>query len=154
MIAIGSDHGGFGLKQEIMKYLEEEGIAFKDFGCYEMLRCDYPDVAEAVALSVVNGESDKGIVICGTGVAVSIVANKVPGIRCALCGDVYSAQFSRYHNDANMLALGGRVLGGGVAIEILDAWLNAKFDGGRHQARINKIYGIERKYAPVDRGED
>lgn len=146
MIALGSDHGGFELKQEIIKYLKEKGLGYIDLGCYDATRCDYADYGEAVALAVVNGEADRGIVICGTGIGISISANKVPGIRCALCGDVYSATYTRYHNDSNVLALGGRVVGAGLALEIVEAWLTHDFQGGRHLNRINKITALEEKY--------
>ncbi|MGI6169177.1 MAG: ribose 5-phosphate isomerase B [Christensenellales bacterium] len=146
MIALGSDHGGFELKQEIINFLQEKGLAYKDVGCYDSTRCDYADFGEAVAVAVANGEAERGIVICGTGIGISISANKVPGIRCALCGDVYSAKYTRYHNDSNVLALGGRVIGVGLALEIVDAWLSHDFQGGRHLNRVNKITALEKKY--------
>ncbi|MBQ7793270.1 MAG: ribose 5-phosphate isomerase B [Clostridia bacterium] len=143
MIAIGSDHGGFELKTHIIKYLEGQGVELFDFGTYSEDSCDYPDIAEKVAKAVSNGEYEKGILICGTGIGISIAANKVKGIRAALCGDVYSAEMTRLHNDANILCLGGRVTGRELAFMICDTFLNEKFEGGRHQTRIDKIHAIE-----------
>lgn len=145
MIAIGSDHGGFALKQDIMKHLEARGLSYRDFGTYTEASCDYPDYAEAVAKAVAAGECDRGILICGTGIGISIAANKVHGIRCALCGDCYSAEMSRRHNDANVLAMGGRVLGTGLAEKITDTFLDTAFDGGRHARRVGKIMALEDK---------
>lgn len=140
MIAIGSDHGGFLLKQEIMKHLDERGMEYKDFGTYTDESCDYPVYGRAVAHAVADGKCEKGIIICGTGIGISIAANKVSGIRAALCGDCYSAQMSRQHNDANVLALGARVIGAGLAVKIVDTFLNTPFsDGERHLRRINMI---------------
>lgn len=143
MIAIGSDHGGFALKQEIMKHLTEKGLDYKDFGTYTEESCDYPVYAEQVARAVASGECDRGIVICGTGIGASIAANKVKGIRCALCSECYSAEFTRRHNDANVLALGGRTVGGGLALKILDTFIETAFEGGRHARRVNLISEIE-----------
>ena len=143
MIAIGSDHGGFELKQAIMKYLEEKGLAYKDFGTYTTDSCDYPVYGEAVAKAVAAGECDKGIVICGTGIGISIAANKVKGVRAALCGDCYSAEFTRRHNDANVLALGARVLGEGLALKIVETFLSTEFEGGRHARRVALLHEIE-----------
>lgn len=140
MIAIGSDHGGFALKQEIMKYLEEQGIEYKDYGCYSDKSCDYPVYGKAVAEAVAGGECEKGILICGTGIGISIVANKVPGIRAALCHDCFSAQATREHNDANILAMGGRVIGAGHALKVVDTFLHTEFSGDeRHIRRIQMI---------------
>lgn len=140
MIALGSDHGGYELKQEIKKYLDENGIKYKDFGCDSLEACDYPDFAKAVAQSVSKGECEKGILICGTGIGISIAANKVKGIRAAVCTDCFTAEATRLHNDANILALGGRVVGAGLAIKITDTFLNTKFSGDeRHVRRISKI---------------
>ena len=140
MIAIGSDHGGFALKQEIMKYLEKEGIEYKDYGCYSDKSCDYPVYGKAVAEAVAGGECEKGILICGTGIGISIVANKVPGIRAALCHDCFSAQATREHNDANILAMGGRVIGPGHALKVVDTFLHTEFSGDeRHIRRIQMI---------------
>lgn len=143
MIAIGSDHGGYALKKEIIAHLEERGLAYKDFGTQSDASVDYPDYGEAVGRAVVSGECDRGIVICGTGIGISIAANKVRGVRCALCGDCYSADMSRRHNNANVLALGGRVLGISLALKITDVFLDSPFDGGRHERRVGKITDIE-----------
>ena len=143
MIGIGSDHGGFALKQEVIGYLKEKGLDYKDYGCYDECSCDYPEYAHAVAHAVANGECEKGILICGTGIGISIAANKVPGIRAALCHDVFSAEATRQHNDANILAMGGRVVGPGLALMIVDTFLNTPFSGDeRHVRRINKIEEI------------
>ncbi len=142
MLGIGSDHGGFALKQAVMKHLERRGVAYRDFGTYTEASCDYPDFGRAVALAVASGECERGIVICGTGIGISISANKVPGIRAALCGDCFSAEASRSHNDANVLALGARVLGEGLALKIVDTFLDTPFSGEeRHMRRIAKIEG-------------
>ena len=142
MIAIGADHGGFELKKEIIAYLEEKGIAYKDFGTYTPDSCDYPDIAKAVAPLVTSGVYEKGILICGTGVGISISANKFPGIRCALCTDCFTAEATRLHNDANILAMGGRVVGAGLAVKIVDTFLNTPFSNeARHIRRIEKIEG-------------
>ena len=145
MIAIGSDHGGFALKQEIMQHLEAAGYAYKDFGTYPADSCDYPDYGEAVARAVASGEYERGILICGTGIGISISANKVKGIRAALCGDCYSAEMTRRHNDANILALGARVLGPGLALKIVDTFLTTEFEGGRHARRVALISDIENR---------
>lgn len=145
MIAIGSDHGGFALKQEIMKYLDEKGIEYKDFGTYTEDSCDYPNYGEAVGRAVTSGQCDRGIAICGTGIGISISANKVRGVRAALCGDCYSAEYTRRHNDANVLALGARVMGSGLALKIVDTFLNTEFEGGRHARRVDLISKIEEK---------
>ena len=142
MLAIGCDHGGFALKQEIMAHLEKKGIAVKDFGTYSADSCDYPIYARAVAEAVAGGECERGILICGTGIGVSITANKVPGIRCALCGDCFSAKATREHNDANILALGARVTGPGLALMIVDTFLDTPFSNDeRHVRRISMIEG-------------
>ena len=143
MIAIGSDHGGFLLKQEVMKYLAEKGLEYKDFGTYTEDSCDYPVYGEAVARAVASGECERGIVICGTGIGISISANKVHGIRAALCGDCYSADYTRRHNDANVLALGARVLGSGLALKIVETFLTTEFEGGRHARRVAMISDLE-----------
>ena len=140
MIAIGSDHGGFALKQEIMTHLRSRGLEFKDFGTYTEASCDYPVFAKAVAKAVAGGECERGILICGTGIGVSITANKQPGIRCALCGDCFSAKATREHNDANVLALGARVVGPGLALMIVDTFLDTPFSNDeRHIRRISLI---------------
>ena len=142
MLAIGSDHGGYALKQAIMKHLETRGLSYKDYGTYSEASCDYPDFGRAVALAVANGEAEYGIIICGTGIGISITANKVPGIRAALCGDCFSAEATRSHNDANVLALGARVVGEGLAIKIVDTFLDTPFSNDeRHIRRIRKIEG-------------
>lgn len=143
MYAIGSDHGGYALKQEIMKHLSERGIAYRDYGTYSEESCDYPDYGEAVGRAVASGECERGIVVCGTGIGISIAANKVRGVRCALCGDCFSAQMAREHNDANVLALGARVLGAGLALKIVDTFLDSVFAGGRHERRVAKLMAIE-----------
>ena len=127
MIGLGCDHGGYELKQEIIKYLEEKGIPYKDFGCDSTKSVDYPIYARKVGRAIQNGECDKGILICGTGIGISIAANKMKGIRAALCTDCFSAEATRLHNDANILALGGRVVGPGLAVKIVDTFLNTEF---------------------------
>jgi len=143
MIALGCDHGGFSLMQEIKAHLDELGLEYRDFGTYTSESCDYPVYAEAAARAVASGECDRGILVCGTGIGISIAANKVKGIRAAHCSDCYSAEMTRRHNDANMLALGARVLGDGLALRIVDTFLTTGFDGGRHQRRIDLISAIE-----------
>ncbi|MCM1145234.1 MAG: ribose 5-phosphate isomerase B [Blautia sp.] len=145
MIGIGSDHGGYDLKMEVIKYLEEQGIVYKDFGCMDKQSCDYPVYGKAVAEAVAKGECEKGIVICTTGIGISMAANKVPGIRCALCADTLSARLTREHNDANVLALGGSIIGVGLALNIVDTFLHTDFSGGeRHQRRVNMVNDILR----------
>lgn len=140
MIGIGSDHGGYELKQEIIALLKDKGYEFKDFGCFDGDAIDYPDVAKPVTKEVIDGTIEKGILICGTGIGISIAANKVKGIRCALCSDHFSAIATREHNDANVLALGGRNTGPEVAKDIVLAFLTTEFSHEeRHQRRINKI---------------
>jgi ribose 5-phosphate isomerase B len=145
-IAIGSDHAGLRLKEEVIKHLESKNIEFKDFGTYTNESCDYSDFALEVAENVASNRFEVGILICGTGIGIGIAANKVPGIRAALCGDVFSAKACKLHNNANILTLGERVTGPGLALEIVDAFLNTKFEGGRHERRVNKISDIEKKY--------
>jgi ribose 5-phosphate isomerase B len=145
MIAIGSDHGGYQLKEFIKKYLDEQGLEYKDFGTYSEESCDYPVYAEAVGRAVASGEYEKGILICGTGIGISIAANKIKGIRAALCGDCYSAEFTRRHNDANILAMGARVTGTGLAMKITETFLNTPFEGGRHARRVDMITKLEEK---------
>lgn len=141
-IGIGSDHGGFGLKEDIKKYFDERKIEYIDYGTNSTDSVDYPDYGKKVAEAVVSKEVDRAIVICGTGIGISIAANKVKGIRCALCENTYSARMSREHNDANILALGGRVLGVDLAMEIVSTWLAAEFQGGRHERRVKKMCEI------------
>ena len=144
-ITIGSDHGAVQLKEEVKMVLKEYGdVEVKDVGTFGTDAVDYPDVAEKVCGDVVSGNADRGIVLCGTGIGISIAANKIKGIRCALCNDVYSAKMSRQHNDANVLAMGGRVMGFGPAGEIVRAFVEGKFEGGRHERRVNKIMALEK----------
>lgn len=147
MIALGADHGGYELKEAIKRYLEEKGIEYKDFGTFSTESVDYPDFAQKVAEAVAKGEYSSGILICGTGIGISIAANKVPGIRAANVGDVFSARAAKEHNNANILCMGGRVTGPGLAVMMVDEWLNAKYQGGRHQRRLDKITDIEKKYS-------
>ncbi len=140
MIAIGSDHGGYALKQSVIRYLREKNIPFEDKGCYNEGSCDYPVYGRAVAEAVAGGSCEKGIVICTTGIGISITANKIPGIRCAVCADSLSARLTRLHNNANMLALGGGIVGENLALEIVDTFLNTDFSGEeRHLRRIGLI---------------
>jgi ribose 5-phosphate isomerase B len=143
MIALGSDFVGLILKKQIMEYLDSKGIAYRDYGAYSTEPCDYPVYGLMAANAVKDGVCDRGIVFCGTGVGISIVANKVKGIRCVCCSEPYSALMSREHNDANMLALGTRVVGGELAKMIVEAWLNGEYQHGRHQNRLDMISQIE-----------
>ncbi len=148
MIAIASDHAGFELKCAIIDYLKERDLPYEDLGtCDSVTSVDYNDYGVLVAEAIQKGTHDKGIIICGTGIGISISANKVPGTRAALCTNCYMAKMSRQHNDANVLALGARVLGTGLALEIVDTWLNTEFEGGRHARRVNKFNTIEEKYS-------
>lgn len=145
-IALGSDHGGYQLKENLKKYLKELKVEYQDFGCNSENPVDYPDVGFKIAIEVKNKNYDKGILICGTGIGMSIVANKIKGIRASLCHDVFSARYAREHNDANILTLGGRVIGSGLAKEIVKVWLNTDFSGEeRHLKRLNKIKQEEDK---------
>ena len=140
MIALGCDHGGYELMQEVIKYLEEHGLEYKNYGTYSTDSCDYPDYAKKVAEAILAGECEKGILICGTGIGISITANKFKGIRAALCSDCFSAEATRLHNDANILAMGGRVVGPGLALKIVDTFLDTPFSGDeRHIRRIEMI---------------
>ena len=140
MIALGCDHGGYELKQEIIAWLDKQGLAYKDYGCYSTESVDYPEYAHVVAHAVADGTCERGILICGTGIGISIAANKVKGIRAALCTDCFMAEATRQHNDANILALGGRVIGPGLALKIVETFLNTSFSGDeRHMRRIAKI---------------
>ena len=144
-LAIGSDHGGFELKEEILKFLKTvAGLQVQDHGVAGKDSVDYPDYGKKVSQAVARGEADRGILICGTGIGMSIVANRYPGVRAALCHDHFTAQMSREHNDANILVMGERVIGKGVALEIVKTWLETEFAGGRHQLRLNKITEIEK----------
>jgi ribose 5-phosphate isomerase B len=147
-IALGSDHGGYSLKQSLIPFLQERDIQVADAGTNNSEdSVDYPDFAERVALLVSHGEVDSGILVCGTGIGISIAANKVPGIRAALVTDVFMARMAKEHNNANILVLGGRVLDGQKACDLVAAWLDATFEGGRHQGRLDKITEIEKKYS-------
>ena len=143
-IAIGCDHGGFELKNAISAHLKEHGFEITDFGITENKPVDYPEIALKVASSVAAGENKLGILVCGTGIGMSLAANKVKGIRAAACSDHYSAKYTRLHNDANILCLGGRVVGAGTALELADLFVDTKFEGGRHQRRVNMISEIEK----------
>ena len=142
-IAMSCDHGGLRLKNVLKEYLLDNGYEVEDFGTNSEDSCDYPDYAGKAAKAVASGACDKGVVVCGTGIGVSITANKVNGIRCALCHDVFSAKATRAHNDSNMIAMGQRVIGEGLALEILKAWLSTEFEGGRHVQRIEKMMAYE-----------
>lgn len=142
MIAIGSDHGGYELKERVKHYLEEKKIPYQDMGCDSKASVDYPVYGRAVAEAVAGGSCEKGIVICTTGIGISITANKVPGVRCALCSDTYSARMTRLHNDANILALGGEIVGGNLALDIVETFLNTPFSGEeKHRRRVGMIEG-------------
>ncbi len=142
-IAIGSDHGGYDLKEQVKTWLQEMGHEVEDFGCHSKESCDYPDFGAAAARAVASGQCEKGVVICTTGIGISMTANKVKGIRCALCGDPWSAEMTRRHNDANMLAMGAGVVGPQLARQILEAFLTHDFEGGRHQRRVDKLMALE-----------
>lgn len=144
MLALASDHVGLELKKDIMAYLDEKGVAYKDYGTFSSTRCDYPLYAWKAAEAVSKGTCERGLLFCGTGIGVCITANKVRGIRCAVCSEPYSARLSRQHNDANMLALGCRVVGTGLARDIVQTWLDGIFEAGRHAGRIEQISRIER----------
>ena len=145
MIAIASDHGGFALKQELMAQLKKDGIEFEDLGTYTEESCDYPAYAEKVCRGVVAGTYEKGILVCGTGIGMSMAANKIRGVRCALCSDCFSAEMTRRHNDSNVLSLGGRTLGVELAARIMKIFLSTPFDGGRHQRRVDQMMALEGK---------
>ena len=145
-IALACDHGGLNLKNELKKFLEKNGYEYNDYGTETFDSCDYPDFALPAAEAVACGECERGIIICSTGIGVSIVANKVPGVRCAHCHDTYCAEFTRLHNDANVLAMGEKVVGSGYALKIVEKFLTTEFEGGRHQRRVDKITEIEKKY--------
>lgn len=142
MIALGCDHGGYDLKQEVIHYLEENNIEYKDFGCMDKSSCDYPEFGRAAAMAVASGECEKGIVICTTGIGISISANKIPGVRCALCADTLSAKMTRLHNNSNMLAMGAGIVGTNLALSIVETFLGTDFSNDeRHIRRIDKIEG-------------
>ncbi|MCL4425452.1 MAG: ribose 5-phosphate isomerase B [Firmicutes bacterium] len=146
-VALGADHGGYALKEYVKKVLAEDSVEFHDFGTFSEDSVDYPDYAQKVAEEVAAGNFERGILICGTGIGMEIAANKVPGVRAALVHDVYSAQATRQHNDANILTMGGRVIGPALAGAIVKAWLSSRFEGGRHARRLEKIRALERKYS-------
>lgn len=143
MIAISSDHGAFDLKEKVKEYMSKNGYEFKDFGTNSTDSCDYPTYTEKAAIAVAVGECTRGIVLCSTGIGASIAANKVRGIRCALCSEPFSAEMTRRHNDSNVLAMGAGIVGENLALKILEVWLTTEFDGGRHQRRVDQIMGIE-----------
>ena len=145
-IALACDHGGLNLKNTVKEYLLNNGYEVEDFGTDCTDSCDYPDFALPAAEAVAQGVCDKGILVCSTGIGVSMVANKVPGVRCAHCHDSYCARFTRLHNDANILAMGEKVVGAGYALDIVEAFLTTEFEGGRHQRRVDKITAVEKKY--------
>ena len=142
-VALAADHGGYELKEAIRKHLDEIGVAYKDFGSYTGEACDYPDMAEAACRAVVAGECDKALLFCGTGVGISMSANKIHGIRACCCSDAFSAEYTRRHTDANARCMGGRVVGPGLGIYLVDLFLNTPFEGGRHQRRIDKMMALE-----------
>ena len=146
MLAIGSDHAAFSFKEEIKAHLDAKGVEYKDFGCFSSDRVDYPIYAEKVANAIRGGNCRLGLLFCGTGIGISLAANKMPGIRAAVCTDCYSAAMSRRHNDANILAMGARVVGIDLAKQIIDTWLASEFEGGRHGDRVDLISKIEAKY--------
>lgn len=148
MIALASDHVGLALKREIIRFLEERGLAYRDFGTMDEARCDYPVFGARAALAVASGECERGILFCGTGIGISIAANKVRGIRCVVCSEPYSAKLSRQHNNTNMLAMGARVVGSDLARMIVSEWLSAGFEGGRHQRRLDEIAQLEAGISP------
>ena len=143
MIALGSDHAGFPLKEEIRAYLEKNGIPYVDCGAYDTQSVDYPLQAQKACLRVTSGECEKAILCCGTGIGISMAANKIKGIRAACCTDYFSAKYTRLHNDANALCLGARVIGPGAALELVEVFLNTPFEGGRHQRRVDQITALE-----------
>lgn len=143
MIALGADHAGVKMKASIIEHLESKGLKCHDYGTYDETSTDYPDYAKRVGEAIINGTAERGILICGTGIGISISANKIAGIRAALCGDTFSAHLSREHNDSNILCLGARVVGIGLALDIVDSWIAAAFEGGRHQRRVDKIHALE-----------
>ena len=143
MIAIGCDHGGYALMQEVKKHLDSQNIKYTDFGVKDGETADYPDIAKVVCDAVISKKCDNALLFCGTGIGISIAANKVKGIRAAVCSDYFSAKYTRLHNDANVLCLGGRVIGSGLACELVDIFLQTEYEGGRHDLRIQKIADIE-----------
>ncbi len=147
ILAIACDHGGYELKNAIIEHLKEHGIAYKDFGCYSTASVNYPDYAKVLCSSIQSGECYRGILVCGTGIGMSIAANKHRGIRAACASDAFSVKYTRMHNDSNVLCLGGRVVGIGLGLELADLFINTEFEGGRHQARVDMIADIEKSEA-------
>jgi ribose 5-phosphate isomerase B len=147
MIALGADHAGWELKEEIKAWLLERGVELLDFGTHSPDPVDYPDYAAQVAEAVMAGKAERGVLVCGTGIGMAMAANKVPGVRAAFCPDLFTARMSREHNDANVLALGGRLMGRELALEIVEMWLRAEFQGGRHARRVGKLSEIEQRHA-------
>ena len=143
MIAVCCDHGGLSLKKEVLRHLEEKGLEYKDFGTNSPESCDYPDIVKPLCQAIQRGECDKGVIIRGTGIGISMAANKMKGIRAALCHDSFSAEFTRRHNDSNIIAFGARVIGPGLALQLLDIFLNTPFEGGRHAVRVEKMMALE-----------
>lgn len=143
MIAVCCDHGGLSLKKEVLRHLEEKGLEYKDFGTNSPESCDYPDIVKPLCQAIQRGECDKGVIICGTGIGISMAANKMKGIRAALCHDSFSAEYTRRHNDSNIIAFGARVIGPGLALQLLDIFLNTPFEGGRHAVRVEKMMALE-----------
>ena len=146
MIVVASDHGGLALKEEVKAYLDEKGVDYIDVGNDSGASCDYAAYGKAAALKVAGGECEKGLLFCGTGIGMAMVANKIKGIRAAVASDIYSVKYTRLHNDANILALGGRVVGGGLALELVETFLTTPFEGGRHQRRIDQIAELEKEW--------
>ncbi len=146
MIVLGSDHGGFRLKEEVKKHLDERGTPYVDVGCYDENSVDYPQIAKAACDKVVSGECELALLFCGTGVGISMAANKIKGIRACCCSDCFSAKYTRLHNNANALCMGGRVVSGGLACMMVDAFLDTAFEGGRHQRRVDQITALEEAF--------
>ena len=143
MIVLAADHGGYLLKEEVKKHLDAKGVEYIDCGCYNGESVDYPDMAKRACEKIQSGEAEKGLLFCGSGVGISIAANKMKGIRCCCCSDTFSAKYTRLHNDANVLAMGGRIVGPGLAIEMIELFLNTEFEGGRHSRRVEKLMALE-----------
>ncbi|MBQ8604335.1 MAG: ribose 5-phosphate isomerase B [Oscillospiraceae bacterium] len=143
MIVLAADHGGYTLKEEVKKHLDAKGVQYIDCGCYNGESVDYPDMAKQACEKIQSGEAEKGLLFCGSGVGISIAANKMKGIRCCCCSDTFSAKYTRLHNDANVLAMGGRIVGPGLAIEMIELFLNTEFEGGRHSRRVEKLMALE-----------
>ena len=152
-VALGCDHAGWALKEQLKAWLIQAGHQVLDLGTHSPESVDYPDYAFQVAESVANGKAERGVLVCGTGIGMAMAANKIPGVRAAFCPDLFTARLSREHNDANVLALGGRLIGGGLAIEILETWLATSFEGGRHSRRIAKIREFEERHLREGKGQ-